>query len=82
VMEEQQGGRVAGAEGTRGTEGGGGREGTGRTWALSLREVGAMVGCVQGREGPDSRVPPGGSYGRTGGGGLGTQVRREESTGV
>jgi hypothetical protein len=61
VMEEQRGGRVAGAEGTRGTEGGGGREGTGRscrvlwdagrTWALSLREVGAMEGCGQGREG-------------------------------
>jgi hypothetical protein len=52
---------VAGAEGARGTEGGGGREGTGRsgralwaagrTWALSLREAGAMEGCGQGREG-------------------------------
>jgi hypothetical protein len=60
-MEEQQGGRVAGAEGARGTEGAGGREGTGvsgralwaagRTWALSLREAGAMEGCGQGREG-------------------------------
>jgi hypothetical protein len=43
---------VAGAEGARGTEGGGRREGTGRscralwaagrTWALSQREAGAM----------------------------------------
>jgi hypothetical protein len=51
-MEEQRGGCVAGAEGVRGTEGGGGREGTGRscralwaagkTWALSLREARAM----------------------------------------
>jgi hypothetical protein len=61
---------VAGAEGARGTEGGG-REGTGRscralwaagrTWALSLREAGAMEGCGQGREGlaRRSRAPPG-----------------------
>jgi hypothetical protein len=52
---------VAGAEGARGTEGGGGREGTGRscralwaarrTWALTLREAGAMEGCGQEREG-------------------------------
>jgi hypothetical protein len=76
---------VAGAEGTRGTEGGG-REGTGRscrvlwdagrTWALSLREVGAMEGCGQGREGlahGRSRAPPG-CCGRTGcGGGAGDQ---------
>jgi hypothetical protein len=55
VMEEHQG-----AEGARGTEGGG-REGTGRscralwaagrTWALSLREAGAMEGCGWRREG-------------------------------
>jgi hypothetical protein len=57
---------VAGAEGARETEGGGGREETGRscrslwaagrTWALTLREVGVMEGCGQGREEPDSRA--------------------------
>jgi hypothetical protein len=62
VLKEQQEGPCGWSRGSEGDRGRGSREGAGRscralwaagrTWALSLREVGAMEGRGQGREGP------------------------------